>query len=471
MADEPSLPRLQAVSWDERSQSFSNNPRKRGRVFRAGSATSLKYNSSDPAVFSSDDDPGLDNYVEGRRKKRYVGSWFQQQPTSSDSTFSDNFSAPRTKRVLERKFDSGVYLGSDGTDGSDAEILELPVRSKLPQLDRRPVVAAVSEAERIAREKIQACIENGNETVDCWSLGLEELSNETIRPLSELSCIPTVAKDVAFEQKDPELKVYLAMNRLRSVPGALFDLTHLTTLSLRGNKLTELPPAIAKLSNLRDLNVSQNRLRHVPAELVDLLRKKDGLQALLLHPNPFFQPNQPFTVEDGAANRPESFVSRHIMSRTMGRSAIQISDAMGQVLSDFKLPDGAASLKLGVAQGDEMSATKPSRVPALVEIALRSCYSTAELSELRHYIPEGLLHIQELLDGASRQKDMGGLCCSCCRKTIIVPVLEWVEWRELSTCEKGDGSGTVIRPLSKLEDERAVPFLHRACSWKCGPRH
>ncbi|KAG7138509.1 hypothetical protein HYQ45_004381 [Verticillium longisporum] len=70
MADEPSLPRLPAISWNEHTQSFSNNPRKRGRARRSSNATPLFNNSSDPAVFSSDDDPALDNYVEGRRKKR-----------------------------------------------------------------------------------------------------------------------------------------------------------------------------------------------------------------------------------------------------------------------------------------------------------------------------------------------------------------------------------------------------------------
>jgi len=35
MSEEPSLPRLPAVSWDEQSQTFSNNPRK--RVRNAGS--------------------------------------------------------------------------------------------------------------------------------------------------------------------------------------------------------------------------------------------------------------------------------------------------------------------------------------------------------------------------------------------------------------------------------------------------
>src|SRR5262245_13740755 len=91
MAEEPSLPKLPCVSWDERSQTFSNNPnpRKRARLLKSH-APPLISTSSDPAIFSSDDDPALENYTQGRRKKRLVGSWYEQHPTSSDSSFGED---------------------------------------------------------------------------------------------------------------------------------------------------------------------------------------------------------------------------------------------------------------------------------------------------------------------------------------------------------------------------------------------
>ncbi|KAG8406740.1 hypothetical protein J3459_013990 [Metarhizium acridum] len=471
MAEEPSLPCLPAVSWDESSQSFSNNSRKRVRHPRSGGL----YNSSDPAVFSSDDDPSLDNYVEGRKKKRYVGSWFQQQPTSSDSTFSEHMILPKPKRKLARQFDSGVYLGSDGTEGDDlaSEVLEMPLQSKLPQLTERPqpLIPAVSKAELLAREKIQSCLEQGDETIDLWSMGLEEMSKETFHPLENFSCIPVVAKDVAFEQKDPELKIYLTMNRLRLIPGTLFDLQYLTILSLRGNKLTEIPPAIAKLRNLKQLNVSQNRLRSLPAELLDLFGKNLG--DLVLHPNPFFEPERQLHAEGDESSEQSA---QPLLTRHLGRSPLQISDSMGQVLSEFKIPSYEESNKLAVASGihldtdttGQSQSIKAGCVPSLVEIALRSCYSTSQLSELQYFIPEGLPHLRELLERATKQKDMGGVACSHCRKLIIVPSLEWVEWREIRTREV-NGNAVSERPLSLAEGEQAVPFLHRACSWKCGP--
>lgn len=501
MADEPSLPRLPAVAWDEHSQSFSNNLRKRVRNPRSRNSASLACNSSDPAVFSSDDDPGLDNYVEGRRKKRYVGSWFQQHPESSDSTFSEGIVVPKqSKRTLARQVDSGVFLGSDGTDGEDMmDALDIPVRSKLPQLDQRPV-PRVSEVELVAREKIRVCIEQGDETIDFWSLGLEELSNETISPLSNFSCIPLVTKDVAFEQKEPELKVYLAMNRLRRIPGALFDLTHLTILSLRGNKLTELPPAISKLCNLKQLNVSQNRLRYLPAELLNLLGHDGNLRDLVLHPNPFYAPDKPFehNRDSHKVVADDTLPEPHFFTRHLGRSPLQLSDSKGDILSHFKLPSNsvpstlmpqtiavdtsgddqgeppAPSMSSHVGSSLRSAPPRPSPVPSLVEASLRGCYSSAQLPELQYYMPDGLPHLRQLLDRAARQREMGGLACWRCKRLLIVPTVEWVEWRELSTLTRRWEDTSMVRtmefrPLSLAQDEMAVPFLYRACSWNCRP--
>ncbi|CAM1506262.1 Fc.00g059030.m01.CDS01 [Cosmosporella sp. VM-42] len=497
MSEEPSLPRLPSVSWDEQSQSFSHNPRKRVRP--QADAPSPGYNSSDPAIFSSDDDPALDNYVEGRRKKRYIGSWFQQHPTSSDSTFSETLHIPKPKqrRVWTRQADSGVFLGSDGNESEDMmDHPEISTRPKLPQLDRKPI-RSVSKVEQAARDKIRVCLEKGEETIDFWSMGLEEISNDTITPLSQFSCIPHVTKDVAFEQKDPELKIYLAMNRLSRVPGAIFDLTYLTILSLRGNKLTELPPAISRLNSLRELNVSQNRLRYLPTDLLDLIGSNNNkLRTLVVHPNPFFQPEHDFE-EDGIVGvwGTESHEISSLVSKSLGRSPVQLSNTTGRVLSDFRLPTDPTMRILPVevdstddselpspvsskgSLDDPRSLAKTSGVPSLLEIALRSCYGSTQLPEMIHYIPEGLLNLRQLLDRAVRQKQAGGLTCSSCRKMHVVPTAEWVEWRELRTSERIGDEGYAegywhwrLLPLSKAEGEMAVPFLHRGCSWACGPK-
>ncbi|WZH41427.1 Glucose-repressible alcohol dehydrogenase transcriptional effector [Fusarium acuminatum] len=491
-SEELSLPRLPAVSWDEQSQTFSNNPRKRVRNAASKHAPSSAFNnSSDPAIFSSDDDPALDNYVEGRRKKRYVGSWFQQHPTSSDSTFSE-IHVPKQRRPWTRQADSGVFLGSDGNESDDMlePVLEEP-KPRLPQLDL--AVRRVSRAEQVARDKVRACLEAGEETIDFWSMGLEDVSNDTISPLSQFACIPIVTKDVAFEQKDPELKIYMAQNRLARVPGAIFDLTYLTILSLRHNKLTELPPAIAKLHHLKELNVSQNRLRHLPAELLDLFASDSKLDTLVVHPNPFWQPDQKLEqTEDQSDNMLFSYTESepsstpHLVSRALGRTPLQLSDTTGRIFSSFKFPTDHRKLILPVDDGEpEFSPSSSvssmtesqrlegaSHVPSLLETALRACYSSTQLSEMPYYIPEGLNHLRKLLERAQRQKEAGGLTCSRCRKLMVIPTAEWVEWREVRTCKeiKQENSSVVrMTPLSMAEGEKTVPFIHRGCSWRCGP--
>ncbi|KAM0301667.1 hypothetical protein HYE67_004576 [Fusarium culmorum] len=491
-SEELTLPPLPAVSWDEQSQTFTNNPRKRVRNAGSKHAPSSGFNnSSDPAIFSSDDDPALDNYVEGRRKKRYIGTWFQQHPTSSDSTFSE-IHVSKQRRPWTRQADSGVFLGSDGNESEDMlePVPENP-KPRLPQLDR--VVRRVSRAEQIARDKVRTCLETGEETVDFWSMGLEDVSNDTISPLSQFTCIPVVTKDVAFEQKDPELKIYMAQNRLTRVPGAIFDLTYLTILSLRHNKLTELPPGIGKLQHLKELNVSQNRLRHLPVELLDLFVSNSKLDTLVVHPNPFWQPKRALEqTEEKPDNvlfsHTESEPSSvpHLVSRVLGRSPSQLSDTTGRVVSDFRFPTDHRKLVLPVDEGEpEFSPSASvssmtesqrlqgaSRVPSLLETALRACYSTTQLPEMAFYIPEGLNHLRRLLERAHRQKKAGGLTCARCRKMMVIPTVEWVEWREVRTCKKvshDNSSALRVTPLSMAEGERTIPFIHRGCSWRCGP--
>lgn len=505
MAEEPSLPALPAVSWNEQSQTFAKGSRKRLRPVHPNTGTTAPglYNSSDPAVFSSDDDPGLDNYVNGRRKRKYVGSWYQQFPTSSDSTFSETQQVlPRPKRALRRQLDSGVFLGSDGTTDNESipEVITLPMHSKFPRLER-PAVPMFSESELMAQEKIRECLEQGNESIDFWGLGLEDISNETIAPLAQLSCIPQVTRDVAFEQKDPELKIYLARNRLWRLPGTLFDLSFLTVLSLRDNKLSGLPASISKLTNLRELNVAQNKLRSLPPQLLDLIGPTGRLKKLMLFPNPFAQPDRAIgdISEDGAMDAHDYVISiavgatrPAVLSRFLGQSPLQLTSSRGRVTSKFnislemgKLPVEFARQEFDVDKdvklqsNDDAFMFKQSRVPSLVEAALRSCYRIPKPESLAQYIPDELHQLRTLVTQAGSQKHTGGLTCSTCRKLMVMPAVEWVEWRDLRTCYWLQGSRgrevppghTAARliPLSRAGDEIALPFLHRACSWLCGP--
>lgn len=141
--------------------------------------------SSDPAIFSSDDDPALDNYQNhGRRKRRYVGTWFDQHPASSDSALGDEKetrpsyppvrrsrdkapSQPQ-KREFKRQLDSGVWMGTDGylTDPDDGFDLEPPAARLALGSPLSPARPKYSDKEQAVQNRVSCCVENGVEDVD-----------------------------------------------------------------------------------------------------------------------------------------------------------------------------------------------------------------------------------------------------------------------------------------------------------------
>ncbi|ROT35434.1 hypothetical protein SODALDRAFT_248764, partial [Sodiomyces alkalinus F11] len=519
MSDEPSLPPLPAVSWDETTQSFSNSPRKRTRARLSSNAWPLLANSSDPAIFSSDDDPGLDNYVEGRRKRRYVGSWFQKLPASPPS-FVETRPLPKPKRTLTRQLDSGVWMGSDGTDSDDfLDDLAIATQPKLPQWQRpprrQPVILPV---EGFIRRRIQDCLHQGKEDVDLSSLNIESLSDETISLLGELTYIPMVAEGVPFENRDPCLRLFLSGNPLCRIPGAIFDLQNLTVLSLRSCGLKQLPPAIGKLQRLETLNLAQNELRQLPAELLDLIAAPGTLTDLLLQGNTFHQasclPEQldadsyhaqqqsssnpgAAVLSLGACDGSESHEQRLVQNlpptfegmaaRYMARSAIEYSDSAGVICSKFRLDGGsgmAGPVEVDASQTHSGGPSPPSssagatRVPSLFELAARACYRSADLGALTDYVPDTLSRVRGVLDRAAEQRRVAGYSCWRCKKLLVTPTTQWLEWWQVARVRRqpdgdADGSGSTIQvsPWSDIVEEQAVPFLRMGCSWKCVPGH
>lgn len=179
MADEPTLPPLPALQAGGR--------KKRSRRPDSPPPTAHS-SSSDPAIFSSDDDPAIDNYQTlGRRKRRYVGTWYDQHPASSDSALGDetqlHYPPPRTtkrpkpqKREFRRQLDSGVWMGTEEsiTDTDDGFDLE-PAAAKLPLAAPRPRITAMpppsirprlSPLEQKIQDVISFCVETGTEQVD-----------------------------------------------------------------------------------------------------------------------------------------------------------------------------------------------------------------------------------------------------------------------------------------------------------------
>ncbi|KAI1872272.1 hypothetical protein JX265_001596 [Neoarthrinium moseri] len=532
MAEEPTLPtlpRFPAVSWNSGTQSFNNTRKRvRGDGYDVAAPAPFFSNSSDPAVFSSDDDPSLENYTQGRhRKKRYVGSWYQQQQlASSDSALGDEVRLPKPtgKRTFQRTADSGVWMGSDAsTDLEDAAGLELPQPApcRLPQLNVSRQPAAISENEEFARDLVYKALENGEEDVNLTSIGLEDLSNATITPLSEFACIPTVTEGVPFVQRDPSLKIYLAQNPLRRAPGALFNLEFLTVLSLRNTKITELSPSLGNLRNLKSLNVSLCRLRCLPGELLELMTYPSKLEDLLLDPNPFYQPDtddnpipdlDPELFEDSkdiillheqtlnntavlrtwldkrdglgdGVQDSLSDLTSTWRARIVARSPVQFMNSRGAIISKFHLPSAQSDLKVLETEDLTLPPSLPtsmahsstgeaSRVPSLLELALKSCSQTSQLPLLPAYLPDDAPpHLSELLRRIVVQQqtnaNLGDLPCSNCRRRTIMPVGQWVEWWYTARVSLATGQ---VGPMVEDSARKAVPYMKRACSLGCLPQ-
>ncbi|KAF7877189.1 hypothetical protein EAF04_000874 [Stromatinia cepivora] len=308
MADELSLPRL---IRDNTSSTFAKTSLSRKRV-----RDSPHPDSSDPPIFSSDDDPSVEKYTQKRRKQRFRGPWFDQQ-LASDSALEDeplDRKVPiRNKRTFSKKVDSGVFMGSDGTDVEDVEMDKgkkvspanhVPVPSPLKS---RIIISTPRDIH--AQRKIEKCLEDGEEYIDLSLMALDHLENSTIRPLK--SFVKTARTHSAFNDTtahvydgfEPSLRIILSGNDLTKLPAELFNLNRLVFLSLRGNDLQEIPPGIGKLKLLEDLNIAYNKLGCLPYEILDLLVGGGTLYDFQLHPNPFYLPiARPKSTENGATH-------------------------------------------------------------------------------------------------------------------------------------------------------------------------
>ena len=189
--DEVELPPLPASQASPRKYSLSLLRRKRPRSeYEPEPAT-----SSDPALFSSDEPaPSAELYSAKRRKDKWRGTWWGERLRTE---------AAREKRLFKRSYDSGIWMGSEGTESSlEDEFLDEQRRNvtqdsflresrkgpdeadtppehyatapsrrvigqgadKSPELD--PQAAADNAYLVGARTVVQTCVEAGKEDVD-----------------------------------------------------------------------------------------------------------------------------------------------------------------------------------------------------------------------------------------------------------------------------------------------------------------
>jgi hypothetical protein len=337
-------------------------------------------------------------------------------------------------------------------------------------------------------------------------MALEMISDEILEPINQIAPIPTVAKDVAFEQKDPEIKLYLSSNYLKQFPCAIIKLEYLTVLSLRGNRLTQLPAALASLKHLKTLNVAQNSLRFLPGELVDLMKRGSPLSEIHVHPNPFYQPQAGYTFCVAGAEEYEKSLKQRSFPMAEGkwqgmttmlraRTPVQFSDSACNIHSDFRLPDPNMSLTAeerqlaledftelvapsGVAEPAPSSERifKPVGAPSLFDLALRAAVRYPDAEAMRDTIDDCMVDgslrpgHKALFDRALKMHQLGGQSCCVCGRETSNPVTDWIEFREICPTEVQMGANGVQEWSNTIHSRESwVPFLRRGCSWNCIP--
>lgn len=345
-------------------------------------------------------------------------------------------------------------------------------------------------------------------------LNLEEISNNTISVLKDVAPIPQVSKNVSFTQTDPELSILLSNNQLTRCPGAIFDLQNLTVLSLRGNRLTEISPAIFNLKNLTHLNVSLNALTHLPMELLELLYDTDSkLSTLFIHPNPFHQPDQHLQLLEDIDHLPtegqpgrnwlwkpvdeEGFhawkVARTPVHYMGWRSSPDEGKHFGS-LSQFRIPETQSRLEtedidkgsvlpttVATTANQASSTVTPTRVLSLFELCLQtiplkypaktdwaehvSCLGSRAI--LPNFEAEED-HLVKILQDVDVQYEAGFKQCTVCKRQVVKPAAQWIEWWDIFTSHTGRTSTVrTMSPLYSNAEERLVPFLRQACTWAC----
>ncbi|EME80480.1 uncharacterized protein MYCFIDRAFT_216239 [Pseudocercospora fijiensis CIRAD86] len=462
-------------------------------------------NSSDPLF--SDDTSGAEDvtgYERPKRKRMFKGPWYN---LGSKHSLREGMA----KRDSVRNVDSGVWMGSDGSEESvDSTVAE---GSKIRLPNHAAIERAPLTAEALARSIIDHCVEDGKEAVDLSDIGLTELSSATLRPLHQLIRHSHIdlshpPSETEFAPLTPSIKLFLAKNSLTSLPPELFSLENLTVLSLRSNELTEIPPGIARLKKLKELNISGNRIQCLPWELLDLICCRDGHTTVNIRPNPLLEPTE-ISGSSGLAKLHMVPIAKEELSRhgdtraycerlrSIGsengaldlRTELEIRLKLGRMLRNQYIQESAQAGAEPVVCREELiylvssavryldiDGSPASRrdaavdctatasdlhdrsrqlnaVPSLFELATRATQANFSLDDIPAELP---VRVRTALQQAATSLELGNQQCSTCSRTFVAARAEWVEYWF---------SGFPSQP--ELSQEAVLPFSRRACSWRC----
>jgi hypothetical protein len=456
--------------------------------------------SSDP-LFSEDvSELDFDGDDEQPKPKRlFKGPWWDvtRKPRQS-------LRKSMMKKESFRNVDSGVWMGSDGSDDSvfgESSKTKHPVRDEHKQQRQQP--AWQDDPEAFAARVVIGCLEHGKETVDLSGIGLKALSNATLSPLHQMikhahDDLTLPPSEDLFALLTPSIQLFLYGNLLATLPPELFHLTNITVLSLRNNSLKEIPPSITRLSKLAELNIAGNQLESLPWELFGMLRSTDDVCKVSLRPNPFKVPR--LSMSSGSPGRTnidasqldadtvspsplfQQLEERFIHGRQflnggdkdatprkkrdsreqlifLAPSRIRYMDSDSSVVRSFTAtsPDGGKTWETPVFEPQHPPTTQASTAaPSLFELTLRSAQVSYDLRDVSTTLPDNIPpNVARALEEAAHGAEYGNERCSTCTKEFVIPRAEWLEYWFHG------------HEYYDLSEEKILPFKRKACSWDC----
>lgn len=293
-----------------------------------------------------------------------------------------------------------------------------------------------------------------------------------------------------YLHKDSKIKLLLSNNALTRLPGTLFSVENLTTLSLRGNDLTELPPALGRCRNLKELNIAYNKLTHLPFEVIEMIPNT----TIYLYGNKLYEVERR-SEEEWAKQWHARFSGEEVGKSDparvwyLGRGPVQLTDTGGRICSSYTLPaSGGAGNRMQTTseqippsttrhRGQHQQSTKSSpalatRVPSLAEICARSMV-VASQSEPYVDVPAGdaLDLVSRTCSAVSQSLYQGGQWCAICKTPFVTARAQWIEFYIRLDFSESSAGVVVPRSLSNWQTvgEYLLPSLRKGCSWKCVP--
>ncbi|KAJ7606108.1 hypothetical protein DFH06DRAFT_1019457 [Mycena polygramma] len=257
------------------------------------------YNDSSPAS-----SPGHDDSVQDE-------DWRGGGPSGASPPM-DPFAAAAKGPWVPPEYEKGVKKNRPSSPSSPTRNRSKKPRLIGPESSLETVVAVptrVSVSKLESEEEKEAAIwdeasdkmvDNGNgtfvEDLHHWYVPPEQIENmnatrqnlsfahpqPATRDFSRSITAPAILGSRAVGSARHDIQIFLAGNRISTIPVGLLSVDKLTVLSLRGNRLKILPPEIQHLKNLHTLNVAGNELEYLPAEMLEM-----KLKLLTIFPNSF----------------------------------------------------------------------------------------------------------------------------------------------------------------------------------------